>query len=330
MMVMIDKNSRILVSGASGYLGKEILIYLSSLGYKRLTGITRKNVVEMPKIPNVDWITLDILDVLGLEDALENQDVVIHAAGMVSYQPTDKMRIFKTNVEGTANMVNCALTKNVKLMIHISSTAAFGIPAQPQIITEKFLPDPSQFITDYALSKWYGELEVWRGMKEGLQATIICPSIIIGPTKELKNTDIFIKSIKAGLEKCPAGGSGFVDHRDISRAIAFILENGITDKKYILSSGNLSWMHFFGKIANIINKPSTFSQISSFELRILSITNFIKKLIGIKVSVPTNMANHMMQKLDYDGSQFCIESGLKYTPIDTTIKEYCEANALCK
>ena len=324
-MIKLNRDSKILVTGASGYLGREILLHLNNAGYHHLTGISRHELPATDQVTNTEYLCIDILDVLGLEDVFTGMDVVIHTAGMVSYQPSDKNQIFKVNVEGTANAVNSALTSGVKLFIHISSSSVFGIPTQQQVIDENYIPEPTQFITDYALSKWYGELEVWRSMKEGLQACILCPSIIVGPTSREKNTDIFIHAVKNGLSKCPSGGSGFVDHRDICRVIELVLEKGIIDRKFILSATNLSWSEFFKGIAKRVNMPANFQQISKLQFRTLKLLNFLKKLMGIKATVPTSMAEHMMQNLAYNGSLVTGELGFTYTPFDQTMQEYCQA-----
>ncbi len=321
-MNTIDKNSRILVTGASGFLGNQILLHLKSEGYSNLTGISRSK-VQNP-IVSVKYLQLDILDVLGLEDEFANQDVIVHTAGKVSYQPSEKAEIFKINVEGTANIVNCSLATGIKQLVHISSTSAFGVPTQVQVIDEKFLPEPSQFITDYALSKWYGELEVWRGVKEGLNAAILCPSIILGHTIEPKNTDIFIEKVKEGISSAPTGSSGFVHYKDICKAVELLIRESIYEQKFILSTGNLTWIHFFSQIASLLNISVKLNPISNTKVKLLSVTNSLKRIFGLKISIPTDMAHHMMQNLQYDGTLITKTLGLKYTDMTQTLNDYCK------
>lgn len=321
-MQSTKKASKILVTGASGYLGNQILHYLWKQGYHNLTGTYLNNYPKQILPKEINLIQLDILDVLGVEDCLENFDIIIHTAGLVSYQPEDKKALFKTNIEGTANLVNAALLKNIKLMVHISSTSAFGIPPQQQCIDEHYLPDPSQFITDYALSKWYGELEVWRGMKEGLKAAIICPSIIIGPTKGKKSTDIFKDEIAKGLKLCPKGSIGFVDHRDICKLVIEIIEKDICDKKYIVSSDNLTWQDFFSRIAKHLGKNQEIKLIGKGSFRLMLFVNYMRSLFKKQNKVPTEMARYMMKSLEYDGSLATKELDFSYIPIEKTISDY--------
>lgn len=323
-MSLIDKNSRILVTGASGYLGSNILKHLNKAGYSKLTGLSRNAPDRTAFDFEVKWEETDILDVLGLEDAFEHQDVIIHAAGMVSYQPQDKAKLFKANMTGTANAVNCALTKNIKHFIHISSTAASGIPEHPQTITEKYLPDPSQFLTDYALSKWYAELEVWRGAREGLRTAILCPSIIIGNSTKQKNTDIFIRKIKDGLTKSPTGSTGLVHHDDVCRAVLLMLSHAVEDKKYIVSAGNITWQTFFSAIAKELNIGQNYRLVSKTEIKLLGLYNLVRKLFRQTSGIPTAYARQMMQSLKYDGSLISKELEFKYTDLTSAIADYCK------
>lgn len=323
-MSSTDKNVKILVTGASGYLGSNILRHLHTAGYQNLTGLSR----SLPDADEFDFrlnhIPVDILDVLGLEDAFAGHDIVVHAAGLVSYQPADKQKLFKTNVIGTANVVNCALTSGISQLIHISSTAALGIPPEPQVLDEKYMPDPTQFLTDYALSKWYGELEVWRGMKEGLHASVISPSAIIGSSTKQKNTDVFIHKIKNGLHKYPSGSAGFVHHHDVCQAVLLTIQSFSNEKKYILSAENLSWKEFLQAVAFRLHSSGKLNPASNLEVKLLGIKNTFKRLIGLNTGTPTGMAKQMMQVLEYNGSLITSEFDFTYTPIQQALDDYCK------
>lgn len=318
-------DTKILITGASGNLGRVLISYLSKKGYSNISAAYHKNDKNLSNLPGVTWQKLDILDCIALEDIMQKNEIVIHLAGMVSYQPKDKQNILKINIEGTANVVNMANACAIKKFIHISSTAALGIPTEPRIQDESYIPDPTQFITDYALSKWYGELEVWRAISEGLNAIILAPSIIINTEDPDANTNIFKKKIKKGLSYFPIGNSGFVDAKDVVKTIGLLIEEDIQEEKLILSSANLSWNTFFSKIAQNLSIKAELKPASSFYITLLSIKNHINTIFRKPNSVPTSMVKHMEQPFEYDGQKVTEVLNFQYIPIDETLTEYCRS-----
>ena len=85
----------------------------------------------------VEWVQGDILDTTILENAMEGADAVIHCAAKVSFVAADHLSMLKTNIEGTANVVNAALLKNIKRLVHISSVAALGRTSNGETVTEE-------------------------------------------------------------------------------------------------------------------------------------------------------------------------------------------------
>ncbi|HMG14433.1 MAG TPA: NAD-dependent epimerase/dehydratase family protein [Saprospiraceae bacterium] len=316
-------NTKILITGASGNLGKVLIQHLSGNGYTHVTACYCNHAENLPNFPGVTWQKLDILDVIALEDIIQENEIIIHLAGIVSYQARDKSKILKINIEGTLNVANVANAASVNKLIHISSTAALGIPTEPRMLDESYIPDPTQFITDYALSKWYGELEVWRAMSEGLNAIILAPSLMLNPADKFANTAVFKNKIKEGLSYFPAGSSGFVLAQDVSKAIISMIENNIGEEKIILNAGNLSWHSFFTIIANKLDINTEFKGVPSYYMKLLSIRNKFKTVFGLPVSVPTAMAKQMQQELSYNGSLITELLPFRYTSLEKAIDEYC-------
>lgn len=170
---------KILLTGATGLLGSSLAKRFASIA--EIHGLKREssNIALVTSLP-IKWHTGDLNDVQSLEDALEGIDMVIHAAALVSYNPKDEKALMKTNVEGTTNIVNAMLTKDVKKLIHISSIAALGRSPDINTINENHKWIDSDLNTPYAISKYLSELEVWRGVQEGLEALVVHPSIILG------------------------------------------------------------------------------------------------------------------------------------------------------
>src|SRR5271155_5135185 len=112
----------VFVTGGTGFLGAYIIRELVHKNY-RVRAFRRTNKVPF-FIPGnifdkIEWVDGDILDVIALKEAITGIDLVIHAAAKVSFTPQERKEMFKTNIEGTANVVNAALSENVKKFIHV-------------------------------------------------------------------------------------------------------------------------------------------------------------------------------------------------------------------
>lgn len=245
----------VLVTGASGFLGKNLVEKLLSLD------IPTRVLVRDPKKFDIIHRCLEvfegnILDVSSLDLALKDIDTIYHCAAMISYHYSDRDEMYKTNVEGTANLINLSLLHKVKKFIHISSIAAIGAKHGSSLIDESTKWETGYNHTQYGISKMMAEREVYRGIAEGLNACIICPGVIIGKSSnEAKSTNKVIAMIKKGLRFYPKGTNGFVG---IDDTVAAILKLGAIDncgERYIVVSENMSIKEFFQKTAKALNSP---------------------------------------------------------------------------
>ena len=163
----------ILVTGATGMLGAHFLLSLSSQKKKiRAFYRTEEKRVEVTaffkyhkkekNLNDIEWLkgSYDQIDLL--DEALEEVDTVIHCAALISFDPKHKNQLYKTNVEGTRNLINALIEKKINL-IFISSIAAAREGASSY----------------YGYTKYLSELEVYRGVQEGIKATIVRPGVIL-------------------------------------------------------------------------------------------------------------------------------------------------------
>ena len=112
----------------------------------------------------------------GIED-------IYHCAAIVSFDPRKKEAMLHFNPESTVNVVNQALVQDIRKLVHVSSIAALGRTGDPKKeMDEEAEWEDSKYNSAYALSKYLAEMEVWRGMGEGLNAVIVNPGIILGAT----------------------------------------------------------------------------------------------------------------------------------------------------
>jgi nucleoside-diphosphate-sugar epimerase len=323
----MDKSGRILVTGGTGFIGSYILRLLVDQGYEHIIATRRKqskmDLVE-PVIEKVGWYEVDLLDSPGVYEVVEQVDFVIHAAAIVSFDHNDTSRLLKVNVEGTSNLVNACLEYGVKKFIHVSSIAVFSRKPGAQTITEETTWDYQYPNTNYAISKYKSEMEVWRAGSEGLPIAIINPSLVLGSGFwEMGSASLF-KKIYQNLKFYPTGINGFVDVRDVAKAVLILLENPIEYQRFIISGENRSYKEIIGLIAKALDKkaPNIAMNVVLRELALLRAW-ILRRIFGKPEVITRGTLRNAQGTFHFDNSKSKEILGLQYRPIEQTIEESC-------
>ena len=314
----------ILVTGATGLLGSHLIKELSE-SEEKVRAIFRKSIpVGYPA--NIEWVEADILDVISLEHAFEDIDHVYHCAGAVSFNPKQKEQLYKTNVDGTANVVNAAIDAGVKKLLYVSSVASLGRIREHEIINEKMQWTEETSNSEYGRSKFLAEMEVWRGIGEGLNAVIINPSIILGAGDWNNGSTQLFKSAYHEFPWYTEGISGFVDVLDVVHAMKILMSGKSSGERFIISGDNQSYKDIFTNIALEFNKKPPFKKVTPFIASIVWRMEAIKALITGKNPLLTKETAITAQaKVNFDNSKFTYYAvNFEYTPIENTIKRVCE------
>ena len=251
----------IFVTGASGLVGSHLIQSLLSKG-KKVRALYRQAVPVFPGSEQCDWVKGDILDPIGLNEALEGVEFVYHCAAIVSFAPGAAAKMLHSNVEGTANVVNACLTQKVKKLIFVSSVAALGRIRETEAIDESMHWTPETSNSVYGQSKYLAELEVWRAMEEGLPMAIVNPVIILGAGDWNNGSSGIFKSAYNEFPWYTGGMSGFVDVLDVVDAMQILMDSNITGQRYVLSADNLSYRSLFNSIATAFNKRLPYKRVT--------------------------------------------------------------------
>jgi nucleoside-diphosphate-sugar epimerase len=253
--------NKILVSGATGLLGSHVLIDLVNTDVD-LIALYRDDKAKddvftlftyygiEDKWDKVVWEKGDVLDVQRLNDLMEDVQQVYHCAALVSFDPSDAVKLHSINVEGTQNMVNAALYCGVKKFLHVSSTATIGQENGGLVCTEETRWNNDEQHTFYAKSKYSSEREVWRAIEEGLDAVIVNPCVIIGPGNPHKSSGTMFSTIGNGLAFYTEGANAFVDVRDVSSSMILLMNSDIISERFLCIGENMKFKDLFTLIAN--------------------------------------------------------------------------------
>ncbi len=315
---------KIFVTGATGFLGSYLTRNLVNQGFQ--VRALRRSTSRMDLIADVqdqiEWIEGDILDIPVLEDAMEGIDKVYHGAAMVSYDPRDHKQMMKVNVEGTANIVNVALYRQVKKLGYVSSIAAVGRSAETHIVSEATKWENSKINTKYAISKHQAEQEVWRGTVEGLPAVIINPTIIIGAGFWNETSCKLFQRVDEGLKYYTSGATGFVDVRDTAHILVQLMESDIENERYILNGQNKSYFDFFEKVAKALQQPTPTTEATPFMKEMVWRAEWLRaKITGKKPLITKETARTSSHRYEYLNDKIVKELEYQFRPIDLSIQE---------
>jgi nucleoside-diphosphate-sugar epimerase len=329
----------VLITGCTGLLGTHVAQKFISEGY-RVRGLRRTNSEQALPRENtspIEWVNGDILDIPSLEAAVASVDVVVHAAALVSFSPGEKDQLYKVNVEGTANVVNVCLKQGIKKFCHVSSIAALGRSAaaiaankelgfQSEIVVDEEAKwEDSPYNSHYAQSKYLAELEVWRGMAEGLNAVVVNPSLILGAGDWNRSSSQVFRYVWQEKPFYTDGQVNWVDVRDVAEIIFLLMEAEVWAKRFILSAGNTSFQHLFYDIADCFHKKWPHIRVSASAAQILWRLEWIRSQLTRKAPLITRETARLAAlSLRYDNEKIRRELGFDFRSISDTIQWCCE------
>lgn len=325
----------ILVTGATGLVGSVVSRLLIERGHS-VTALARKgaNLNLVATIATkVKWVEGDILDIISVEAAMEQIDYVVHAAAIVSFVPRDRAQMFKVNQEGTANIVNACLKFGVNKLCHISSIAAIGRPNSRKVIAgakaelnEEQRWEDSPENSEYAKSKHLAELEVWRGIAEGLQAVIVNPTLILGEGDWQKSSTQIFRYIYQEKPFYTEGLANYVDVTDVAEIVYQLLFSPVSGERFLLNAGSITYKDLFYMIADAMNKKrpkyKVGKNVASIIWRVEALRTFI---LGTKPLITKETAQSSARNITYNNSKIVDKLGFQFTPIMETVRRVSES-----
>ncbi|MBK8922298.1 MAG: NAD-dependent epimerase/dehydratase family protein [Saprospirales bacterium] len=314
---------RVLITGADGLLGSHLVRELLADGHEVNAFVHHQSTSPTLSGLPVRRFKGDILNARDLETAIQNCEVVIHAAANTSVWPTRSELTRRVNLEGTQRVAEAALRQGVRRFIYISSASAFqpgpksnpGDESRPYV--EGSLP------LDYIESKYHAQQFVLKAVEEqGLPAVIINPTFMFGEYDSLPSSGKMILAIHQGkLPGYSSGGKNFVYAKDVARASINAITKGRLGECYIAGNSNLSYRELFDAIACVTGaKPPRIK----FPDALMLSYGYIGTLIGTVFRQPPTL-NHATAKVScmgqyYSPQKAVAELDLPQTPIETAIR----------
>ncbi|MFY0252997.1 NAD-dependent epimerase/dehydratase family protein [Chitinophaga sp. 30R24] len=318
----------ILVTGGTGFLGSYLIRALVAAG-KPVRALYRQQPAPQLQdiMDKIEWVPGDILDVCALEDAMAGVTQVYHCAAVVSFQANAKDRLMKINVEGTANVVNMALDAGVDKLLYVSSVAAIGRAKEGAVIDETAEWEDSPNNSRYSVSKFQGEMEVWRGIAEGLDAVIVNPSIILGAGFWDHGSSAILKNAWKEFPYYTKGVNGFVDVEDVVEAMIRLMDGNIAGERFILSANNWDYQQLFTTMARELGKKPPHIAVKPWMAEVVWRVEKIKGMLSGKHPLVTKETARTAQMKIYYENKKVLNAlpGFHFQPLEKTIRRIAAA-----
>jgi dihydroflavonol-4-reductase len=314
----------ILVTGGAGLVGNELIKQLLAQG-KTVKAIYNKSPLAFSNSTALTSVQCDILDVYALEDAMQGVTEVYHCAAIISFMPKDEHKLYKINVEGTANVVNACLNAGVRKLLYVSSVSALGRIRMGEIINETMEWKEDVSNSKYGHSKYLAEMEVWRGVAEGLNAVMVNPVIILGAGDWNEGSTKLFKSVYDGFPWYTTGTTGFVAVQDVANAMIQLMQADITAEKFIISAENETYQAILNMMAKAFNKKAPSKKVTPFLAAITWRLEAIKsKFTGSTPLITKETAVTSLAEVKFDNSKLLkFLPNFRYTSLQETVEEVC-------
>jgi len=296
---------RILVTGATGLLGSNLVRLLLSKNYQVSVFLQIGSFTGSLDGLNIKRYYGDILNAESLENAVEQNDVVIHAAAITELWPSRSKFIRDVNIVGTKNVIDAVLKFNLKRMIYIGSASSFNTTSNAD---SKF--PGAKYGLDYIDSKYEALNLVLNAVRiNKLPALAFLPTFMIGPFDYKPSSGKLILALaKKKIKYYTDGGKNFIHVRDVATAIVNSIEMGRIGKYYIAGNENLTYNRFFTKVSKIVRIHPPTKKIPS---RLILIIGYLGSLIGRIFNI-NPVISYPIAKISCD---------YQYVSSDDTIKE---------
>ena len=324
----------ILVTGGTGLVGSHLLFQLVNNGKPIRAIYRRKKKLEIVKhvfsyysdnylelFNKIEWVESDLLDISKLTEAFIGIEYVYHCAAFVSFEPDKYHMLRRTNIEGTANIVNLGVSNKIKKLCYVSSIAALGESQNCTKIDEDTHWNSEADNSVYAITKYGAEIEAWRGTQEGLPTVIVNPGVIIGGGIWSHGSGNIIKKVYNKLPFYTSGSIGCIDVKDVVNIMIQLQESDVINERYILVAENITYKAFLHTIAKHLNVDPPKKEAKSWLLAIGWRLDWLShKLFGKRRVLVKQMVASLYNKAFYDNSKIKDNLNYEFTPIDNSIK----------
>ena len=323
----------ILVTGSTGLVGSHLLYKLACTHEKvRAIYRTERKLANVKSVfatytsnfeslfNAIEWVKADLLDIPALSEAFRGVTHVYHCAAFVSFEPDKYQILRKTNIEGTANIVNLCLSNTISKLCYVSSVATLGSTINNEEITEDTVWNPEDDNSVYAITKYGAEMEVWRATQEGLNVVIVNPGVILGAGIWRYGTGSLFKKAHKGLKYYTSGTIALIAIEDVVSIMITLIKSDIINERFVLVAENWTYKQFLQALSRSVHVKPPEKMASSWLLKLAWKLDWLKtKLTGKRRQLTKHIAISLSTETKYSSRKIKTALNYKFKPIDETI-----------
>ncbi|MFE3451175.1 NAD-dependent epimerase/dehydratase family protein [Nonomuraea sp. NPDC059194] len=306
---------RVLVTGASGFIGSHAVAALREAGHECLLMVRNPEKARAVfKVPGVLY-EADIRDAEAVRHALEQCDAVLHAAADMGLTGRD-VDLHGANVRGLKNVLGQAVDLGLDPVVHLSTVAVFVPPGEPVITVDSPLARPRNA---YGMTKLYGE----RYARDLEGVTIVYPGGVVGPGQP--TLDGLNEGFRAGLRRgwpIVPGGVSVLDVRDLAVALARCFTPGRGARRYLLGGHFLTWEQVATLCEDVTGRRVRRFRMPGALLRTLGATlDGLRRVVPVDHPLARDAADYMLTLVPTDDVPTLRELGITLRPVENTVAD---------
>ena len=277
--------STVLVTGATGFVGKQLALSLVGSGHIVHAMYRSEAKIGELEHPNIRLFKGTLTDLASIDSAMKGCDQVYHLAAFAAVWTRKPEEIYEQNVQGTANILESALKHGVKRVVHTSTAGVFGPSGEKPNSEDN--PIAETHFVHYDRSKAKAEQTINTYVRDGMDVLIVNPTRIYGPGKlgDSNGVTRMIRDyIKGKWHIIPGNGQSvgnYVYIDDVVDGHILAMEKGRTGERYLLGGSDLSFNEFFNILKEVTGSHYFLIKIPLFiGISIAAIMLTIAKLTG--------------------------------------------------
>ena len=314
---------QVFVTGGTGFVGANLIRLLLKQGYK-VRALARENSC----LDNLNSLDIEIikgdLNQDNLAEQMKGCQALFHVAAQYSLWQTDKNALYRNNVVGTHNVLNCARLAGIERTVYTSSVAAIGVRQDNVLADETYQSPVEKLIGDYKKSKYYAEQEAIKAAQAGQNIVIVNPSTPIGAldSKPTPTGEIIVRFLQRKMPFYVDTGLNLIDVEDVAWGHILALEKGRKGDRYILGNQNLTFAQLLAKLEMITGIPAPKNTIPYWiPYSVAWLEENVLTKIGKQPTIALDGVRMSRQKMFYDASKAVRELGLPQSNIDDALKK---------
>lgn len=317
-------------------MGSHLLLELTRSGEKPRAIYRKKESLEAVKkvfsyshseeeaaklFEKIEWHKADVTDVPSLSNAFKGVKEVYHCAALISFDPSKDFRLRKTNIEGTANVVNFCIKEKVRKLCFLSSIATLDKKPGENVISEASQWNKENDHNMYAITKYGAETEVWRASQEGVPVVILNPGVIIGPGFWDNGSGHIFKRVNDGLNYYFPKVTGFVGVEDVVSIMLLSMRSSIENEAFVVVSENLSFKVVLEQVAESLNKPAPKKALTPWMIYLGWIfEKFTAPFTGKNRKLNRHSAKTAFEDSYYSSEKLTSTFDFRFTPVEASIE----------